>query len=106
MAKTKKTVSKRKQRPFDEYVKYSAIAFQMMAALGLGAWVGHYFDERQATEMPVYTLIGLLVGLGLKIIRRQEKLSGLSIGILLENLVKVPSQKIFSELWKQSEVLL
>ena len=29
----------------------------------------------------------------MKIIRRQEKLSGLSIGILLENLVKVPSQE-------------
>ena len=62
--KTKKTGLKKKQRPFDEYVKYSAIAFQMMAALGLGAWVGHYFDERQATDMPVYTLMGLLLGLG------------------------------------------
>ena len=36
----------------------------MMAALGLGAWVGHYFDGRLATETPVYTLLGLLLGLG------------------------------------------
>lgn len=59
----KSSQEKKRQKPFDEYLKYSGIAFQMMAALGVGAWVGHYFDGLAQNETPVYTLLGLLLGI-------------------------------------------
>ena len=58
----KNSNQKKRQKPFDDYLKYSGIAFQMMAALGAGAWIGHYFDGVAQNKTPVYTLLGLLIG--------------------------------------------
>ena len=47
--------------------KYSGIAFQMLATIGLSAWAGVWLDARYHTKMPWFTiglmLLGVLVAL-------------------------------------------
>jgi len=38
------------------YAKYSGIAFQMIATIGLAVWLGIYLDERQGLSQPWWTL--------------------------------------------------
>ena len=49
------------------YVKYSGMAFQMVAIILIFYWAGSKLDERAANEKPVYTailsLLGVFVGL-------------------------------------------
>ena len=49
------------------FAKYSGIAFQMLATIGLSAWAGTWLDRHFATKNPWYTiglmLFGVLVAL-------------------------------------------
>lgn len=44
-----------------EYLKYSGMGFQLIAALLIGAWGGNYLDEKMGNETPIATLTCLLV---------------------------------------------
>lgn len=46
------------------FLKYSAMAIQMGAIIGLAAWGGHRLDERAGNKTPVYTIVLSLVGIG------------------------------------------
>ena len=43
------------------YIKYSGLAFQMGAIIGLGTWGGSKIDEMRETDFPLFTLIFSLV---------------------------------------------
>lgn len=51
---------KNKRTP--NYIKYSAIAFQMLATIGVFAFVGYKIDEHQGIENFLYTALLGIVG--------------------------------------------
>ncbi len=44
------------------FVKYSSIGFQMLATIGLFAFVGYKIDEHQNNSKPIITAILSLIG--------------------------------------------
>lgn len=48
-----------KRKPLNPYLKYSALAIQMAAAIGLAAWIGYRLDARAGTS-PLFLLILVL----------------------------------------------
>ncbi|MFN0255707.1 AtpZ/AtpI family protein [Pedobacter ureilyticus] len=51
-----------KNKPTPNYIKYSAIAFQMLATIGVFAFVGYKIDEHQGIENFLYTALLGIVG--------------------------------------------
>ncbi len=52
------------KRPIQDYIRYSGLAFQLIALLLVGMWLGGRVDEALAFETPWFTLLGVLLGLG------------------------------------------
>ena len=48
--------SKKNKENVEGYAKYSGIAFQMIASIGLFVWLGTYLDKRMDTSQPYWTL--------------------------------------------------
>lgn len=53
-----------KKPPLNSYVKYSAMGFQMLAAISLGVLGGVYLDGHYpiTKEFPLFTVVGSLLG--------------------------------------------
>ena len=49
-----------KQRPINEYVKYSGLAFQMAALILLGYWLGNKIDKWLDISFPAFTIFLIL----------------------------------------------
>jgi len=49
--------------PLNEYAKYSALGFQMLAAIGLGVWGGMKIDQWTGWKFPVFTLVLPILGI-------------------------------------------
>ncbi len=47
---------KRKRPPLESYARYSSIAFQMFAIIGLGIYGGYKLDQWLKIGFPVFTL--------------------------------------------------
>ncbi|WKN29995.1 AtpZ/AtpI family protein [Porifericola rhodea] len=52
---------KKNQDQFKAYVKYSGLAFQMIAAMGLAVWGGMELDESMGNGFPLFTIIFALL---------------------------------------------
>lgn len=50
-------MSSKKKSQLDTYAKYSGIAFQMIAVIGLGSYGGVKLDELYPDLYPMFTLI-------------------------------------------------
>ena len=50
-------MSSKKKRQLDTYAKFSGIAFQMIAIIGLGSYGGVKLDELYPEFHPMFTLI-------------------------------------------------
>lgn len=48
---------KRKRPPFESYARYSGLAFQMFAIIGLGIFGGVKLDQWIGIRFPVFTLL-------------------------------------------------
>src|SRR5690554_819838 len=59
--KDPKEAKKTKSKPFKDYAVYSGIAFQMIAIIGLGAFVGVRLDNYLETSKPWFTTFITLV---------------------------------------------
>jgi ATP synthase protein I len=46
------------------FLKFSSMAYQMGAAIGLGVWGGIKADEAWSSGTPWFTILGSLVGTG------------------------------------------
>lgn len=46
-----------KQRPYNTYLKYSSLAFQLLAAIGIMGWIGHLLDKRLEIMFPAFMLL-------------------------------------------------
>lgn len=44
------------------FAKYSGIAFQMLAIIGLSTWLGYWLDGRYHTKNPWFTIACTLTG--------------------------------------------
>ncbi len=54
-------IQPKRKKPFDNYVKYTNIAFQMAAVIGIGVFGGVKIDQYFAWRIPVFTIILSLV---------------------------------------------
>ncbi|PKQ70388.1 AtpZ/AtpI family protein [Raineya orbicola] len=46
----------KEKKDLEGYAKYSGIAFQMIATIGLAVWAGLYLDEKQSLSQPYWTI--------------------------------------------------
>ena len=47
----------RKQKPYRSYLKYSSLAFQLLAAMFLLGWLGYLVDNYLALKFPTFMLL-------------------------------------------------
>jgi F0F1-type ATP synthase assembly protein I len=52
-----------KKNQATEYLKYSGLAFQMIAVILLSWWIGHKIDRWTETGTPIFTVIAILTGI-------------------------------------------
>ena len=52
-----------RKSPSNDYVKYSGLAFQMLAAIGLGVWGGMKLDAWTGWKFPVFMITLPVLGL-------------------------------------------
>jgi F0F1-type ATP synthase assembly protein I len=67
-----KNFSKKQQKPLNKYLKYSGLAFQFLAAMLLGFWIGSWLDIYFQLERPWGTMgsiMILLIATLIKVIR-------------------------------------
>ena len=50
--------------PRSAFLRFTSMAYQMGAAIGLGVWLGLKADERWGGETPWFTMLGALLGTG------------------------------------------
>ena len=67
-----------KKNPLNSYAQYSAIAFQMMAIIGLGTYGGIKLDEAYPNDYHLYTLICSLVSIALAMYLVIKRVSDMS----------------------------
>ncbi len=48
--------SPRKQRPFDNYLKYSTLGVQLLGAIGVFGWLGYLLDRHLQLQFPAFML--------------------------------------------------
>ena len=51
------------QKQPNPYLKYSTMAFQMLAVIGLGCWGGDKLDKMYQNTTPVFTIVLSLVSI-------------------------------------------
>jgi F0F1-type ATP synthase assembly protein I len=62
------------QDKFNQWIKYSGLGFQLLAAILLGLWIGQYADRGR--DKPLFALVGALTG------------TLLGLGLLIKALLK------------------
>jgi hypothetical protein len=53
-----------RKKPVNAYLKYSGLAFQLFAAIGIFGWLGYKLDQKLSLEFPAFTLIFVFVAFG------------------------------------------
>lgn len=51
---------KEPKKKFDDFIRYSNLAFEMMAIMGVGTWVGWLIDGWLRLKFPVF-LLGFMI---------------------------------------------
>lgn len=63
---TKKPKPPSRKRPFDQYLKYSAVGFQMLAVILIGVFIGSQLDKYYPIQdIPVFTTLFSLIFVGI-----------------------------------------
>ncbi|RLD19979.1 MAG: ATPase F0F1 [Bacteroidetes bacterium] len=55
--------SSKKSKPLKNFVKFSGLAFQLFAVIGIGTWFGYWLDSRMQLQVPIFTLLGAVLSL-------------------------------------------
>ncbi|HEY1024776.1 MAG TPA: AtpZ/AtpI family protein [Sphingobacteriaceae bacterium] len=53
---------KDEKKLLNNYVRYTGLGFQMIAVIGVFAFIGYKLDEWQQTKQPVYTALLSVIG--------------------------------------------
>lgn len=54
----------KRQKPkklFDDFIRYSSLAFEMAVIMGIGVWLGIKIDQWLNLSFPVFTLILMIL---------------------------------------------
>ncbi len=54
-----------KKSPIRNYARYTGLAFEMLAIIGVGTYVGYKLDKSNNREFPLFTLIFSLISVGI-----------------------------------------
>jgi len=46
-----------KKKPTNSYLKYSGLAFQLLAAIGIFGWLGYKLDQYWSLKFPAFMLL-------------------------------------------------
>ncbi len=46
----------KKQKPSNDFLKYSSLGIQLVVAIGLAAWLGHKLDQYMNIAFPAFLL--------------------------------------------------
>jgi len=57
--------NQKKNNPLSTYVQFSGIAFQMIAIIGIGVYLGVKLDEKYPNKYKLFTLIFSLLAIGI-----------------------------------------
>lgn len=57
MAESPEPSKPKKLSQYNSYLKYSGLAVQLLAAIGVAGWIGHKIDEWQGSKFPVWMLL-------------------------------------------------
>lgn len=55
---------KKESNPSNNYLKYSGLAIQFLAALGFFGWIGHVLDNYLSIQFPAFMLLFGLLAFG------------------------------------------
>lgn len=47
----------RKQSPYNNYLKYAGLGFQLLVVIGVFGWIGYRIDQWLELRIPAFTLI-------------------------------------------------
>lgn len=67
--------SPRKRSPYNDYIKYSSLGLQLLAAIGLAGYLGHRLDLWLGFKFPVFLLLfglGIFAGMIYKLATQKE----------------------------------
>ena len=53
----------KKSKQLKSYVRYSGLAFQILAVIGIGIWLGYWLDGQTGWRVPIFTLLGAMLSL-------------------------------------------
>lgn len=65
---------KNKKPPGFDYVKYSGMAFQMIGMIVICTFGGLWLDKKIAINLPIFTLLGILIGIAASLYHVLKKL--------------------------------
>jgi len=57
-------VEEKKDKPSNSFIKYSGLGIQMLATLGVGAWLGLKLDQYLNLKFPVFLITFVFVLFG------------------------------------------
>ncbi len=49
------------KKKFDDFIRYSSLAFEMIVIMGIGTWSGILIDEWLELGFPVFTLVLMIL---------------------------------------------
>ncbi len=55
---------KTKLKPYNSYLKYSSLAIQLLAAIGIFGWIGYALDKYLEIKFPAFMLFFGFLGFG------------------------------------------
>lgn len=55
---------KQKRPPLESYARYSALAFEMFAIIGIGIYGGYKLDQWLELGIPVFTILLSIISVG------------------------------------------
>jgi len=75
----------------NSFAKYSSISFQMLATIGVFAFIGYKLDQYQKTKAPIYTAVFSLIGVVIslyQVVKQLNKKSEWGFTIVISTFVK------------------
>ena len=54
----------KKPNPFDNYIKYSGLAVQMLVTIGVCGWLGYLLDQHLQSRFPTFMILFGFAGFG------------------------------------------
>ncbi|HNX54277.1 MAG TPA: AtpZ/AtpI family protein [Prolixibacteraceae bacterium] len=52
---------KEPKKKFDDFIRYSNLAFEMVAIMGIGTWVGWLIDNWVETKFPIFLIVFMVL---------------------------------------------